>query len=51
MHRIVLMKTPQEETAPIQAPQEAIMQKMVVMTQLHQMVVMMIQMMTQSQPL
>jgi hypothetical protein len=41
----------QEETVPIQVPQEETMLKMVMMTQLHPMVVTRIQMMIQSQPM
>jgi hypothetical protein len=41
----------QEETVPIQVPQKEAMLKMVMMTQLHPMVVMRIQIMIQSQPM
>jgi hypothetical protein len=49
--QVTAMRTLQEETVPIQVPQEETMLKMVMMTQLHLMVVTWIQMMIQSQPM
>jgi hypothetical protein len=46
----IAMRMLQEEMVSIQVPQEEMMQKMVMMIQLHPMVVTRIQMMIQSQP-
>jgi hypothetical protein len=51
MLQATAMRMLQEETVPIQVPQEEAMLKMVMMTQLHPMEVMRIQIMTQSQPM
>jgi hypothetical protein len=45
------MRTLQEETVPIKLPQAEMRMTMVMMTRVHPMVVMMTQMMIQSQPL
>jgi hypothetical protein len=48
--KIAKRRSLQDETVLIQVPREEMMQKVVVRTQLHEMVVMMTQMMIQSQP-